>query len=219
MTTAFKTLTVAALAASLGLAGCADGSGTSGSASASASAQAGETGSHASSSPAATPAPDASAGHNDADVVFAQMMIPHHAQAVEMSDIILSKPDVPADVAALAATIKAAQAPEIETMTGWLDAWNQPTEPADGHSGHGTDGHGMSGMVDEEGLDQLKAAPGVEASRLFLEQMIGHHEGAVDMAKQELSAGKHAGAIQLARDIITAQEAEIAEMKQLLTTL
>ena len=222
MTTAFKTLTVAALAASLGLAGCADGSGTSGSASA--SAQAGETGGHASSSPAATPAPDASADHNDADVVFAQMMIPHHAQAVEMSDIILSKPDVPADVAALAATIKAAQAPEIETMTGWLDAWNQPTEPADGHSGHGkdghgTDGHGMSGMVDEEGLDQLKAAPGVEASRLFLEQMIGHHEGAVDMAKQELSAGKHAGAIQLARDIITAQEAEIAEMKQLLTTL
>ena len=222
MTTAFKTLTVAALAASLGLAGCADGSGTSGSASA--SAQAGETGGHASSSPAATPAPDASADHNDADVVFAQMMIPHHAQAVEMSDIILSKPDVPADVAALAATIKAAQAPEIETMTGWLDAWNQPTEPADGHSGHGkdghgTDGHGMSGMVDEERLDQLKAAPGVEASRLFLEQMIGHHEGAVDMAKQELSAGKHAGAIQLARDIITAQEAEIAEMKQLLTTL
>ena len=222
MTTAFKTLTVAALAASLGLAGCADGSGTSGSASA--SAQAGETGGHASSSPAATPAPDASADHNDADVVFAQMMIPHHAQAVEMSDIILSKPDVPADVAALAATIKAAQAPEIETMTGWLDAWNQPTEPADGHSGHGkdghgTDGHGMSGMVDGEGLDQLKAAPGVEASRLFLEQMIGHHEGAVDMAKQELSAGKHAGAIQLARDIITAQEAEIAEMKQLLTTL
>ena len=222
MNTALKTLTVAALAASLGLAGCADGSGTSGSASA--SAQAGETGGHASSSPAATPAPDASADHNDADVVFAQMMIPHHAQAVEMSDIILSKPDVPADVAALAATIKAAQAPEIETMTGWLDAWNQPTEPADGHSGHGkdghgTDGHGMSGMVDEEGLDQLKAAPGVEASRLFLEQMIGHHEGAVDMAKQELSAGKHAGAIQLARDIITAQEAEIAEMKQLLTTL
>ena len=227
MITAFKTLTVAALAASLGLAGCADGSGTSGSASA--SAQAGETGGHASSSPAATPAPDASADHNDADVVFAQMMIPHHAQAVEMSDIILSKPDVPADVAALAATIKAAQVPEIETMTGWLDAWNQPTEPADGHSGHGKDGHGtdghgmdghgMSGMVDEEGLDQLKAAPGVEASRLFLEQMIGHHEGAVDMAKQELSAGKHAGAIQLARDIITAQEAEIAEMKQLLTTL
>ena len=224
MITAFKTLTVAALAASLGLAGCADGSGTSGSASASASAQAGETGGHASSSPATTPAPDASADHNDADVVFAQMMIPHHAQAVEMSDIILSKPDVPADVAALAATIKAAQVPEIETMTGWLDAWNQPTEPADGHSGHGkdghgTDGHGMSGMVDEEGLDQLKAAPGAEASRLFLEQMIGHHEGAVDMAKQELSAGKHAGAIQLARDIITAQEAEIAEMKQLLTTL
>ena len=222
MITAFKTLTVAALAASLGLAGCADGSGTSGSASA--SAQASETGGHTSSSPAATPAPDASADHNDADVVFAQMMIPHHAQAVEMSDIILSKPDVPADVAALAATLKAAQVPEIETMTGWLDAWNQPTEPADGHSGHGkdghgTDGHGMSGMVDEEGLDQLKAAPGAEASRLFLEQMIGHHEGAVDMAKQELSAGKHAGAIQLARDIITAQEAEIAEMKQLLTTL
>lgn len=224
MNTALKTLTVAAaLAASLGLAGCADGSGSTGG-SGSASAQASETGTPGGSSPAATPAPDASADHNDADVMFAQMMIPHHAQAVEMSDIILAKPDVPAEIAELAAAIKAAQAPEIETMTGWLAAWNQPTEPADGHSGHGkdehgTDGHGMSGMVGEEGLDQLNAAPGMEGSRLFLEQMIGHHEGAVDMAKQELSAGKHDAAIQLARDIITAQEAEIAGMKQLLARL
>jgi uncharacterized protein (DUF305 family) len=80
-------------------------------------------------------------------------------------------------------------------------------------------GHGMSGMVDEEGINKLKAATGTDAARLFLEQMIGHHEGAVEMAQQEIGAGKFPEAVQLARDIVAAQESEIAEMKQLLTTL
>jgi uncharacterized protein (DUF305 family) len=193
-----------ALAVSLGLAGCAAESGTSGG---------GMHSNHDSSSPISTMMPDANADHNQADVMFAQMMIPHHAQAVEMSDIVLAKPDLPADVTALATRIKDAQAPEIETMTGWLEGWNVPTTMSD-HSGDG-----MSGMVDEAGLDKLKAAQGTEAARLFLEQMTGHHEGAIAMAKQELGAGKYPQAIQLARDVVTAQEAEIAEMKKLLAAL
>lgn len=206
MTTNIKTLSIAAaLAASLGLAGCAADSGSSG----------GNTMpmNHGSSSPMSSMMPDAGAEHNEADIMFAQMMIPHHQQAVEMSDIILAKPDVPGEVTALATKIKDAQAPEIETMTGWLTGWNVPTMMSD-HSGHG-----MSGMVDEAGIDKLKAAGGADAARLFLEQMIGHHEGAVDMAQQEIGAGKYPAAVQLARDIVSAQEAEIAEMKQLLTTL
>jgi uncharacterized protein (DUF305 family) len=192
------------LAASLGLAGCAAGSGTSGG---------GMHSNHDSSSPMSSMVPDANADHNQADIMFAQMMIPHHAQAVEMSGIVLAKPGLPADVTALATRIKDAQAPEIETMTGWLKGWNVPTMMSD------ESGQGMSGMVDAEGLDKLKAAQGNEAARLFMEQMTGHHEGAIEMAGQEIGQGKYPDAIQLARDIVTAQEAEIAEMKKLLAAL
>ncbi|TLM72896.1 DUF305 domain-containing protein [Pseudarthrobacter sp. NamB4] len=207
MNTKIKTLSIAAaLAASLGLAGCAADSGSSG----------GNTmhgSNHGSPSAMSSTMPDASADHNQADIMFSQMMIPHHAQAVEMSDLILAKPDMPADVTALASKIKDAQAPEIELMTGWLEEWNVPTMMRD-HSGHG-----MGGMVDSQGMEKLKEAQGTEAVRLFLEHMIGHHEGAVDMAQQEIGAGKHPESIQLARDIITAQEAEIAQMKEMLPAL
>ena len=77
----------------------------------------------------------------------------------------------------------------------------------------------MSGMVDAEGLGKLKAAQGPEGARLFMEQMTGHHEGAVEMAKDEIDVGKNPEAVQLARDIVTAQESEIAEMKKLLAAL
>ncbi|NUP58561.1 MAG: DUF305 domain-containing protein, partial [Pseudarthrobacter sp.] len=155
----------------------------------------------------------AGADHNQADSMFARMMIPHHAQAVEMSGIILAKPDMPAELTAVATKIKDAQAPEIGQMTGWLEAWNVPTAMSD-HSGHG-----MSGMVDDAGIGKLKAATGTEAERLFLEQMIGHHEGAIDMAQQEISAGKFPDALQLSHAIVEAQQAEITRMKQLLAGL
>jgi uncharacterized protein (DUF305 family) len=129
-----------------------------------------------------------------------------------MSGIILAKPDLPAEVTAMATKIKDAQAPEINTMTGWLESWSAPTM-AD-HSGHG-----MSGMVDDKGIGKLKSAQGIEAARLFLEEMIGHHEGAVDMAQQEIEEGKDPEAVRLARDIVTAQEAEIAGMRALLAAL
>ena len=209
MNTTLKTLSIAAaLAASLGLAGCAatPGSGNS------MPMDHGSPGTMSSSMPAAPPASTA-ADHNQADVTFAQMMIPHHAQAVEMSGIILAKPGMPAGLTALATRIKAAQAPEIEQMTGWLTGWNVPTMMAD-HSGHG-----MSGMVDDDGIGKLKSATGTEAARLFLEQMTGHHEGAIDMAQQEISAGKFPDAMILGRDIVAAQQAEITQMKQLLSTL
>jgi uncharacterized protein (DUF305 family) len=196
----------AALAASVGLAGCAADTGTTGGNSTHGT-------DHGSPSATSSMTPDPKADHNQADIMFSQMMIPHHAQAVEMSDVILTKPNIPSEVTALATRIKDAQAPEIETMAGWLKSWNVPTMMSD-HSGHG-----MSGMVDAEGLSKLKAAQGTEAARLFMEQMMGHHEGAIDMAQQEIGAGKHAGTVQLARAIVTAQEAEIAEMKKLLAAL
>ncbi|WP_255770683.1 DUF305 domain-containing protein [Pseudarthrobacter sulfonivorans] len=202
------TVIAAALTASLGLAGCAAESTPAG----------GITmpGMHgASSGPMSGMMPDADDDHNQADIMFAQMMIPHHAQAVEMSDIMLAKQDIPADVTTLATKIKAAQAPEIELMTGWLKAWNQPT----GMTGSTVPGHSMGGMVDADGINKLKSAQGTDAVRLFLQQMIGHHDGAIDMAQQEIRTGKYPATIQLCRDIVTSQGAEIKEMKALLAGL
>ncbi|UTT68883.1 DUF305 domain-containing protein [Arthrobacter sp. DNA4] len=210
MNTTFKTLSIAAaLAASLGLAGCAANAGSG----SSMPMDHGSSGAMSSSMPSAGNLPSAGDDHNQADIMFAQMMIPHHSQAVEMSDIVLAKSDVPAEVTALATRIKGAQAPEIKQMTGWLSGWGAPTAMSD-HSGHG-----MTGMVDDAGIDKLKSASGTEAAKLFLEQMIGHHEGAINMAQQEISAGKSPEAVKLGHDIVDAQQAEITQMKQLLAAL
>jgi uncharacterized protein (DUF305 family) len=171
-----------------------------------------------STSAPSTSAPASVTEHNAADVTFAQMMIPHHAQAVEMSDMVLKKQDIPAEVTALATQIKAAQAPEIEQMTGWLKSWNESaTASAGAHSGHGTGG--MSGMMSADDMKKLDAAQGTEAAKLFLTQMIAHHEGAVMMAKTEESSGQNAEAVALSKTIITTQEKEIQEMKALLAKL
>ncbi|WP_284981393.1 DUF305 domain-containing protein [Arthrobacter sp. efr-133-TYG-118] len=172
---------------------------------------------HGSASPsgaatsAAGSAADASGGHNAADAGFARMMIPHHAQAVQMSDVVLAKTDIPAPVTALAGRIKAAQGPEIEKMTGWLKEWNEPVEMSGDHT--------MNGMVDNQDITTLEAAQGREAARLFLTHMIAHHQGAVAMAQKEGADGKNPDALKLGKDIVTAQQAEIKEMQDLLSTL
>ena len=209
-----KTLTISAatIAAAIALAGCSTGSG-SGSSESMPGMNHGSSGMSSSSAPATSAA--ASAEFNDADTMFAQMMIPHHAQAVAMSDMILGKEGIPAPVTDLANKIKAAQGPEIEKMTGWLQSWGQPTEmPTDMPAGHS-----MSGMMGEEDMAKLEAAQGTEAAKLFLTQMIAHHEGAVMMAKTETTDGKNAEAVQLSKEIVSSQEAEIQEMKDLLATL
>lgn len=200
----FLTVSVAALAATLALAGCAADSGSGG------HSMPGMDHSTTAGSPSGT-ATASAVLHNAADTTFAQMMIPHHAQAVEMSDMVLEKQDIPAPVRDLATKIKAAQGPEIETMTGWLKSWN---ETATAHSGHG-----MEGMMGESDMAKLEAAQGTEAAKLFLSQMIIHHEGAVTMAKAETADGVNPDALNLSKVIVTAQEAEIVEMRNLLGTL
>lgn len=200
-----KTLAIAAatIAAALILAGCSTGSGGS------MPGMNHETGS-ATGTASAT-----SQDHNAADVTFAQMMIPHHAQAIEMSDKMLTKGGIPAPVTALAGRIKEAQGPEIEKMSGWLQSWNEPTQmPA-----HTMPGHGMSGMMGDEDMKNLETAQGREAAKLFLTQMIAHHQGAVEMARTAATNGKNPDAINLGKDIVKAQEAEIKEMQDLLATL
>ncbi|MBT1003900.1 DUF305 domain-containing protein [Paenarthrobacter sp. DKR-5] len=164
----------------------------------------------AGSSAAGTPSSSA-AGHNAADTMFAQMMIPHHAQAITMSDTLLKKQGVDARVTALARKIKAAQSPEIETMTGWLTTWGEPASMSGDQS--------MGGTMSADDMHQLDAATGAKASRLFLTQMIQHHQGAISMAKDELSQGANKDALNLAQSIASSQQAQITQMKALLASL
>ncbi|WP_159802648.1 DUF305 domain-containing protein [Arthrobacter zhaoguopingii] len=178
--------------------------------------------------PSTSSSPAVSAGlSNAADMEFAAGMIPHHEQAVEMSDRMLAKTGIDPEVKALATRIKAAQAPEIRTMKTWLDAWGKPSADGGSGAGHGS-GHGGEdaagggtgdGMMSGEQLEELAGAEGDEASRLFLAGMIEHHKGAIDMAEQELDAGADPGARDLAASIVQAQEAEIKEMEALLARL
>jgi uncharacterized protein (DUF305 family) len=209
-----KFLTLSA-AAAIALAGCATGSGSSASSSSSPSAGSSMPGMDHGSGMMSSSAPAAAAEHNAADVMFAQMMIPHHAQAIQMSDIMLKKQGIPPEVTALATKIKAAQGPEIEKMTGWLTSWNEPTAAPSGHSMD----DGMEGMTGEEDMKKLETGQGTDAAKLFLTQMIAHHEGAVMMARTESTDGKNPDAVQLSKDIVASQETEIQEMKDLLATL
>jgi uncharacterized protein (DUF305 family) len=209
-----KFLTLSA-AAAIALAGCATGSGSSASSSSSPSAGSSMPGMDHGSGMMSSSAPAAAAEHNAADVMFAQMMIPHHAQAIQMSDIMLKKQGIPPEVTALATKIKAAQGPEIEKMTGWLTSWNEPTAAPSGHSMD----DGMERMMGEEDMKKLETGQGTDAAKLFLTQMIAHHEGAVMMARTESTDGKNPDAVQLSKDIVASQETEIQEMKDLLATL
>jgi uncharacterized protein (DUF305 family) len=167
----------------------------------------------------ATAAPNTTAAaeaHNDADVMFAQHMIPHHQQAVEMSDMVLGKQGVDPRVTELANKIKAAQGPEIQQMQGWLTQWGTPSMPP--MSGHG-DMPGTSGMMSEQDMTALKDAQGVAASKLFLTQMIAHHEGAITMAQTEIKDGQYPVAIELAKAIVTTQQQEIDTMNGILASL
>ncbi|MGY6499246.1 MAG: DUF305 domain-containing protein [Microcella sp.] len=161
----------------------------------------------------ATPSPSVAEGAPvpaPADVMFVQMMIPHHEQAIEMSEILLAKEGLPTELYELAEQIAAEQGPEIELMRSWLRDWGMPEmgHMAGGHGGHGGHG-GMDGMLSEAELDELRAAEGDEAVELFLRQMIAHHEGAIDMARDVIANGSHPDVRALVDEIIAAQQAEI----------
>ena len=155
-----------------------------------------------------------SASFNDADVTFTQGMIPHHQQAVEMAKMANTQA-ASAKVKDLAQRIEAAQGPEIEKMQAWLKDWGK-SQKASGDAVAGM--HMGTAMMSAADMEQLGAAKGAAFDKRFLTMMVGHHEGAVEMAKTELKDGKASEAKTLARAIITAQEREITEMKGLEAT-
>ncbi|MER6533525.1 DUF305 domain-containing protein [Streptomyces sp. 900105755] len=168
---------------------------------------------HASHSAAAGATASATAGaHNAQDVSFAQSMIPHHQQALEMAGLAVDRGSS-AQVRGLAARIEKAQDPEIRTMTGWLKAWGEDVPMAGmDHSGHA----GMAGMMSDKDMTMLKQARGTDFDSMFLTMMVEHHRGAVEMAGIEKAKGAYGPATSMADAIVTAQNAEIKEMNKLL---
>lgn len=153
--------------------------------------------------------------HSDADVSFATEMIQHHRQAVEVAELAADRASSQ-EVKDLATKIKAAQDPEIRTMSGWLTSWGEEV-PADmsGMEGHDMSS-GMPGMMSSEDMDKLGKTSGTEFDKMFLDMMVQHHEGAIEMAKTEKADGRYGPATKLADDVITAQTAEIEQMNKML---
>lgn len=157
---------------------------------------------------------DAAITLNDADIVFAQGMIAHHEQAIEMAEFALD-PAAGAGEAVidLATRISQAQDGEIDLMTSWLTAAGESItmDMSDGH-----DMSSMDGMMSADEMDELAAATGADFDRMWLEMMIAHHEGAISQSEDVVADGSNAEVIALAQQIITAQQGEIDEMRALL---
>ncbi|KUI00748.1 DUF305 domain-containing protein [Mycobacterium sp. IS-3022] len=154
------------------------------------------------------------AGFNSDDVAFATNMIPHHQQAVELSALVPERSTNP-EVKALAEQISAAQEPEIQAMKVLLVQWNENPDSDTGHGGHG--GHGaMQGMVDDATMAKLRSLSGPEFDTLWLESMISHHQGAIEMARAELANGENVDAKRLAQTMVDTQQAEIDQMNRML---
>lgn len=153
-----------------------------------------------------------SGSHNDADVSFAQSMIPHHTQAVEMAELASTRA-ASAEVKSLASRIEQAQGPEIETMRNWLSRWGED------ESDSGMDHGGSSGMMSDDEMSELDGLSGAEFDEQFLLMMKEHHEGAIEMAETEVEDGRDRDALALAQDIIETQTKEIEEIDRLLKAL
>ncbi|MFI8370564.1 DUF305 domain-containing protein [Streptomyces sp. NPDC085466] len=166
--------------------------------------------SSATSAPSAPSAPSATGSFNDADVMFAQMMIPHHEQALEMAKLADGRA-ADAGIKEIVAAVEKAQDPEIQKMKAWLKGWGRPESARAGHS--------MAGMMSEQDMKRLAGARGEDFDRAFAELMIAHHEGAVTMARDEQRNGANAEAKALAGEVVRAQTAEITELRKILDRL
>jgi uncharacterized protein (DUF305 family) len=160
---------------------------------------------------------------SEADIAFAQLMIPHHQQAIEMADLAAANATSP-EVKALATQIKAAQDPEIQTMTQWLTTWGAPTmmaTPSNGGTDHGgMDMGGMTeaGMMSAEDMAALAKATGADFDTMWVQMMIAHHQGAITMAQQVAETTTNPDVKAMADAIIAGQTTEITTMQNLLAT-
>jgi uncharacterized protein (DUF305 family) len=164
--------------------------------------------------PAAAVAPAGVTAPTGVDVVYARMMVVHHAQAVELSRILLAETGVTERIRNIAEFIVQDQQREIDETNAWLAAWDLPAAGPDEHGGDPA----SHGMLTAAQLGRVEAAPPAEASRLFLRQMIAHHTGAITMSKSVLESGANVYVHGLAVHVVNEQSAENDAMRALLAT-
>jgi uncharacterized protein (DUF305 family) len=157
-----------------------------------------------------------SAVHNGADVDFARNMIPHHQQAVILAAMVPAHTANP-ELRVMATHIGADQQSEVRTLNGLLASWGERTADPDGTSSPHQDGMTMMGMVDQATLDRLHTLNDDGFDTLWTTSMIGHHEGAVKMAQDEMAHGESPDGVRVARTIVTTQQREIAVMTHLIS--
>ncbi len=169
--------------------------------------------------PAAAPPPSsttslAPSAPNDADVMFAQMMVAHHGQGIEIARLAATRAGHP-DVKTLAAAVETTQTAERQTMAGWLRTWGKPpTADAGTHAAHG----GMPGTSNIE-IRSVKAKSGDDFDRAFLNMLIAHQDDAIQMARSETAGGAHAHAKAMADRIDKSRSAQITQMLAMLDEL
>lgn len=151
------------------------------------------------------------ANFNDADVMFLQMMYPHHAQAVEMAKLVPTRSQNQ-QVKDLATAIEGAQAPEMQQMTTLLAGFGKPAPSA-------TMSHSMPGLMTPQQMTELTGLSGAAFDKMWLQMMVAHHQGAITMANDELKNGTNADAKKMAEAIIAAQQGEIATMNGMLAKM
>jgi uncharacterized protein (DUF305 family) len=165
----------------------------------------------------------AAATFNDAGVAFAQMMIPHHAQAVQMATLAQQKATDP-ELRQIADGIRAAQEPEITMMNGWLQSWGKPTAMPTSDMGDmggmgGMDGGTMPGMMSDQEMSDLQQASGVDFDRMFARMMVSHHNGAIQMCHDVAAKGASPDVRAMATTIEQAQTAEVARLQMIIDRL
>lgn len=163
--------------------------------------------------------PDGPPADTSADVGFARAMADHHAQAVEMAELVRFRTNDP-EIRLLATDIVLTQQAQIGQMRGWLEAWGRPmTGRGDAMAWMGHGPGAMPGMASRGDIDRLDAATGAAADELFLRLMIRHHQGGVVMAQAALEQADENEVRRLAGSIVDGQRAEIEAMKVLLGRL
>lgn len=169
-------------------------------------------GSRATDEPVGTAAPP---GFNADDHAFATNMIPHHEQAIELAAL-APQHSSNADLIALAAKISAEQEPEIKALRVFLVQWDENPQDNQNNMSHGEGGGTMAGMVDEATMTKLQSLQGAEFDTLWLQSMISHHQGAIEMAKAEVTNGQNDDIKRMAQTMVDTQQAEITQMNQML---
>lgn len=158
----------------------------------------------------------ANADNNPADVRFALLMAEHHEQTIELAEIIQEKDGVSQEIQSLALKIMSVHEPEHAQLEGMLRAWGQLDGTSESQRSHVPETVEMKGMVGPAQIEELRAATGKEASRLFLKLLIAHHEATIAVAEQELAKGSNAEAMALARTIAETQRQELDRIRAML---